>query len=117
MKSIKVLPTRTTIPSTETIPNYNKVAITSDEGWQLSVNCQEDDKKTDREMAQFCFFLADNTQLLFTMQDLLSIPAIISNAKNELMQYAEHKFSDKTRESDVLSSIQELEHLLSLFKK
>ena len=55
--------------------------------------------------------------LTMTIQDLLSIPAILKNALALIEKGEEGNFNDRVTEDECLDSIEELKHLLSLFKK
>ncbi len=100
------------------ITKHTAIVKLFEEKWELLVTLREDDLKTEREAAQIKI-CTGNPQICFagTIQDIMAIPAIISNARKELMVFAENCFPSKQHEAEILDTIQELDHLLSLFKK
>lgn len=82
--------------------------------WTIQVDCL--DKEQDRELDKIVILMPAGQSFSGTIQDLMAIPAIISNAQGELQKVAAGGV-DATYHDDILHSIEELKHLLSLFKK
>ena len=92
-------------------------SITSSaEGWRLEVTTIKPDGHA-AEQAHISMLLPGQQVFNATVQDVISIPSILQNTKATLMNLAGGKFSDKVFENEVLTSIEEINHLLGLFKK
>lgn len=88
------------------------------EGWQLSVDCTDPEKRgEDRELVAFSFDMPGNLRFSGTIQDLITAPVILSHALRLLETGAEGNFNDCVSNDDVVMSVEEIKHLLSLFKK
>lgn len=113
MKHIKVVPTKTTLTS-DSGTCYNRCTLTSSEGWKISVNCQEPDNKTDREQTLIKVFTPDNRVFEGTIQDFMAIRSMAENAISTIKELT-MRSNDRIRENTT-DSLEELKHLISLFK-
>lgn len=115
MKHIRVTPVKTTISEKTVDGIYNRATITSPEGWQISVNCQEPDNKTDREQALIKVFTPYGKTWEGSIQDFMSIRHIAENTM-KLIESLHLVPEVEYLHPEVIESRSELQYLISLFK-
>lgn len=117
MKHLTVTTGRRRINSFAVGDKYELAQISSLEGWRIRVDVLEEDNHTERETARIEITLPDKKVFTGTIQDVMSIPAIISNAEKTLSHITGGNSTElNAAYSNASECISELKHLLSLFK-
>ncbi len=96
---------------------YSNAINCPPEKWSMTVKCREEDCRTDRELALITITMPNGSKLSGNIQSFQAIEAVMRNARENLIDFAEMPFTSKEDEADVLDSIGELDSVIAMFQK